>query len=370
MEWTEPRFERREVDAAGQILRSSDAPARDVSHAFEVLDNWRASHAFPLNTFQVVLRKRAREFDPGVLVAQRLKRASSIVKKLQKQPTMRLSQMQDIGGCRAVLPSVSEVKDLREAYHQRSSAGVLVGHKDYIEQPRPSGYRGIHLVYRYQSGRSAHRSVFNGQQIEIQLRSQLQHAWATAVETVGTLIDQALKSSEGSEQWLDFFKLTSSLFAFTESTPPLADSPPRKELVRILRDQAQELRVGERLTAFRAALQVLEGARARGSRYFLLTLDPIQESLQILGFREGEIEQATEAYLEAERNLTKKPGIDVVLVRADSIDSLRRAYPNYFLDTEFFLQTLDNLGVARRRRTNQASSNATATGRIGAIRDR
>jgi hypothetical protein len=42
--------------------------------------------------------------------------------------------------------------------------------------------------------------IYNDLKIEMQLRSQYQHAWATAVETVGTFIGQALKSSIGPER--------------------------------------------------------------------------------------------------------------------------------------------------------------------------
>jgi hypothetical protein len=43
-----------------------------------VINNWRSSHAFPLNALHVTLRGRAKKVDPHVLTAQRLKRLSSI----------------------------------------------------------------------------------------------------------------------------------------------------------------------------------------------------------------------------------------------------------------------------------------------------
>ncbi len=43
--------------------------------------------------------------------------------------------------------------------------------------------------------------------IELQLRTRLQHEWATAVETMGTFLQSSLKSSQGPEEWLDFFSL-------------------------------------------------------------------------------------------------------------------------------------------------------------------
>ena len=94
--------------------------------------------------------------------------------------------MQDVGGARAVLPTIDEVDELRALYRRSRARHTLANEKDYIRNPKPSGYRGIHLVYRYQSDRS---KVYNGLQIELQLRTRTQHAWATAVETVGTFSD-------------------------------------------------------------------------------------------------------------------------------------------------------------------------------------
>ena len=65
---------------------------------------------------------------------------------------------------------------------------------DYINHPREdTGYRGIHLIYRYRSDRK--KRAWNGRKIEVQLRTKLQHAWATAVETIGAFKNMALKSN-------------------------------------------------------------------------------------------------------------------------------------------------------------------------------
>jgi putative GTP pyrophosphokinase len=72
-------------------------------------------------------------------------------------------------------------------------------------------------------------------------------------------------------------------------------------------------------------------------------LNPAGESLAITSFSEGEIELATDEYLKLEREAMTSGGSDIVLVRADSIESLSRAYPNYFVDTEFFLMRVREL---------------------------
>ena len=122
---------------------------------------------------------------------------------------MNLARMQDLGGCRAVVNSVEKVRALVGLYEKSPIKHKLVGQDDYIAHPQASGYRGIHLVYRYYSDRSP---TYNGLQIKLQLRSPLQHAWATAVETVVTFLRQALKASQGHADWLRFFSLMAPLW--------------------------------------------------------------------------------------------------------------------------------------------------------------
>ena len=56
----------------------------------------------------------------------------------------------------------------------------------------------------------------------------------------------------------------------------------------------------------------------------------------------GALEQATENYPTQEKNLADTSG-DTVLVMSDSLESLRRAFPNYFLDTRTFVEEMDRL---------------------------
>ena len=131
-------------------------------------------HAFPLNTITMDLRQKVKRVRPGANVVQRLKRARSMLAKLQKEASMRLTQMQDIGGCRAVVTTIDEVYALREQYRKSKSLHVLVNEDDYIANPEPSGYRSLHLVYRIQSrGHSQYIKLM----FEVQLRTPTPHAW-------------------------------------------------------------------------------------------------------------------------------------------------------------------------------------------------
>src|SRR5262245_42160371 len=101
MVWATPEYTKAQVDAAGRVIARRDASEQERDAALEVVGNWRAIHAFPLNTFQMRLRPHAASVYENALVAQRLKRISSIEFKLRRIPKMKLARMQDIGGCRA-----------------------------------------------------------------------------------------------------------------------------------------------------------------------------------------------------------------------------------------------------------------------------
>ena len=101
-----------------------------------------------------------------------------------------------------------------------------------ISNPKADGYRSFHLVSKYRSN-LPDKQVYDGLRIEIQIRSQLQHAWATAVETISTFTDQALKSGLGDDRWKRFFALMGSLMALREGCPIVPNTPTeKKELIK------------------------------------------------------------------------------------------------------------------------------------------
>lgn len=100
MTWASPQHDRKTVNKAGRILLLAVGNPDAYFESLVVINNWRASHAFPLNTFQMNLRRKGKALDEECLIAQRIKRLSSISHKLDRFQNMKLSQMQDIGGCR------------------------------------------------------------------------------------------------------------------------------------------------------------------------------------------------------------------------------------------------------------------------------
>jgi len=337
--WTKPEHSRGEVDRAGRVLIDPRSKADDLASALIIINNWRSSHSFPLNTLQMSLRKKSTQVDSKAVVAQRIKRISSISSKLERFPTMKLSRMQDLGGARAVMPSVTGVRQVEELFLKSSHKHSLVRSDDYIDHPKDTGYRGVHLVYRYFSDRS---DIYNGLHIELQLRSILQHRWATAVETVGTFTQQSLKASSGDDDWLRFFALMASEVALKERCPlvpgtPLNRDDHKAELIELVKS----LNVIDRLTAYRltsrASSQVLSG-----EKFFLLELNIASRELKVSGFRSQD--DASAAFDAAERKmalLADRTSWDTVLVAADSMKSLQKAFPNYYLDTMRFVQMVE-----------------------------
>jgi ppGpp synthetase/RelA/SpoT-type nucleotidyltranferase len=351
MAWTTPQYNRGRVDVAGQrliadvsLISLADNPFTDYYEALEVINNWRSSHGYPLQCLKMTLLTRAKRIDSRALIAQRLKRLSSIAIKLKRHEHMKLSQMHDLGGCRAVLRNVSAVHRLASLYQQSMVKNPNVRMEfykdyDYIQKPKSDGYRSIHLVYKYRT-KSTKNAVYNGLRIEIQLRSRLQHAWATAVETVSTFTGQALKSNIGSDSWKRFFALMGSAIALRENCPLVPGTPTDKnELIHELRSLAKDLKIKTVLQGWRVAINMIN-PKLTDAHAFLLTLDTKNETIAVKGFPKRQLVAASEEYLRVEKENANKPEIQTVLVALESVATLRSAYPNYYADTKSFLNAV------------------------------
>jgi hypothetical protein len=102
-----------------------------------------------------------------------------------------------------------------------------------------------------------------------------------------------------------------------------------------------KLDVQRTLDTYRFALKAIEQEGSRDASFFLLSLDTVRQQLAVLTFGVDEFEAATAAYAAEEQKVANKPGAQVVLVGSHSLTSLRKAYPNYFLDTELFIRQLE-----------------------------
>lgn len=327
----EPRNTRSRVAAAGRRFRDHRATEEDAA----VIENWRAAHAYVLNTFQNNLRARARGI--GATVAQRLKRRVTIFDKLQREPNMALSHMHDIAGCRVIFDSIEELTNFRASLHESRAQHRLIGRDvdqyNYLIRPKHTGYRGVHDVYAYEVSSEAGK-LWNGLMVEIQYRTQVQHAWATAVEVADLTTSSRIKFDQGTGAHRDFFRLASELLARAfEGSSSCCPEMSNPELGKAFVDVAVKSGLWVTLNRLRAIPAEPSERRNAILVYYLDEQIELDERLRV--FRYENTIKAIHEYGRLEKELDGKA--DVVLVRASTDGSIREAYRNYYSDVEAFL---------------------------------
>ena len=337
---TVPPESKSKVNKAGKTLARLDSPGSlsAIRQSWDLASRWRACHGYPINTFQATLRSRLKNHYPSAAqAAQRLKRMPTIIDKLRRYPAMQLTTMQDIAGLRAILPTVSHAERLADEYRASRFAHRLQDEKDYISCPRDEdGYRSIHLIYRYENKMNP---SYDGLRVELQIRSQLQHMWATAVETMGTFLGQALKSRQGDEAWIYFFSIVSAAFAHIEKRPVSArfSSLAIGDINYEIACAEAKLNALELMRGFSVATESIpQVAGMRGYYYHLIVLDSEQRTVTIRPFRRNDFEKAVFEWERIEKRVAEGERLEPVLVAAGTLRDTRQAYPNFFLDMRKF----------------------------------
>jgi putative GTP pyrophosphokinase len=192
--------ERMQRDGAVRAVSESDELKLD--EAWEALTWWRSLHARPLSAVAANLRyhvdRGGGRVGERIEVTQRLKRLDTLIGKLGRERG-NVTQMQDIGGVRAVLPSLRHVYVVRR---RLLKSWVVVRERDYIADSKSSGYRALHLIVRRM-----------GYPIEVQLRTVGQDVWANTVEETSRQVGVDLKFGAGDERSDSIFLAMAELFA-------------------------------------------------------------------------------------------------------------------------------------------------------------
>ena len=337
---TFPGGSKSRVNRAGDNVRAGIATPEDLT----VIEEWRAAHRAVLNTFQAILRERARESD--VKVAQRHKRKRTIVDKLNRLPTMSLSRMDDVAGCRLMFKKVRDLYDFRATFHR-----ARFNHKrrnpdepdkyDYIKRPKATGYRGVHDVYEYDVNSAVGRPL-TGLYVEIQYRTLVQHAWATAVEVIGFITESQPKFQKGDRRFEHAMALASEILsrAHESMKGPFPDLEDR-DLVKQFLGAEQEIRLLEMLRGLNAA------DRAVSTKRNAILIFSGGTPLEVRDFRD-----ATEALRNLFQLEKEMPDRDIVLVRADTSDEIRLAFKNYFSDAKDFIRLVE-VGCTKLSKTKK-----------------
>jgi ppGpp synthetase/RelA/SpoT-type nucleotidyltranferase len=105
------RYSNNQVKKAGKALRGALDYSPETVEVFRIAYNWRDSHAFPMRKLRHEIMGKIRIVGGRGITAARTKRMASIRKKLRRTSNT-LLQMQDLGGCRAIMEAITGVKDL------------------------------------------------------------------------------------------------------------------------------------------------------------------------------------------------------------------------------------------------------------------
>ena len=337
--WKTVEYSRNQIINAGKIIRSEESSAVEKNNAIKVIDNWRAAHAFPMHVIYMHLRRMCFQ-NKGVIVAERLKRLTSIINKLKRERAMNLWTMQDLGGCRVIVPTVSDVYRYAKEYENSKKRHIQRKVNDYIVTPKESGYRSLHVVYEYRSDKNENYN--KNMLIEIQFRTHLQHLWATSVETMDLFKQEAIKSGQGSNEVKRFFLLASAIFAKIESQPLPPNVPTDLEEIKTeiskLNEKHKYLNF---LRGVRVAVEAQQNSLKNYSNgYYILILNYNALRLSIKHFSTSRIEEATITYNIIEKSINSA-NIDAVLVQVSSFKTLKSAFPNYFSDIGEFVNIIE-----------------------------
>jgi putative GTP pyrophosphokinase len=186
---------------AKQMLATEDppsvGPAAELREAIEIVEWWRSEHAKPLSRVAANLRYYVADHGKPV-VAQRLKRVPTIGDKLRRESGMQLARMEDVGGVRAIL---SDQEASFEVASRLRKNWTITRFRDYVSEPKPDGYRALHLINRNR-----------GRLIEVQLRTPRQDRWANAVEAFAR-ISPGLKFGAGPRELREYFLVLGEFWA-------------------------------------------------------------------------------------------------------------------------------------------------------------
>lgn len=164
-----------QIDRLGNRLRKGDISEADL----RLLDSYRRSLTNAYEDVVGQIRDRLRLEPTG----RPAKSTTSISEKLRRE-SIRLSQIQDIAGCRVIVPDLLTQDEVVDRLKGLFDKLTVVDRRQHPSH----GYRAVHVIVSYL-----------GKLVEVQVRTSLQHIWAELSEKLSDLIDSAIKYGGGDE---------------------------------------------------------------------------------------------------------------------------------------------------------------------------
>jgi ppGpp synthetase/RelA/SpoT-type nucleotidyltranferase len=252
-----------QINRLGKRLRQN--LRENIAHSEEdlyALQEYRTSFKDDIAPVFKLISKLSKDERKDSIVAFRVKRIETILSKIKREPTMALSNMGDIAGCRIILFSDSAFKNLVKTIN---SEFKVKSFNDYTDIPKEDGYRGYHIYVE--------SPINSDKTIEIQLRTIKTHRWASLVEMIDILFDLKLKEGAKHSDLQEFIKLLS--FSENELT---------------IEDKRRIIDIDDKLKVYQSLLEVfiknhiairkswLSISERIGDNYFIIEVDKNKKS--------------------------------------------------------------------------------------------
>lgn len=207
------KFSKSALDKVGEKLRHSQKLSYEEEKIFE---EFRVGHSNIIKYYKEVFEKRMKKNkyrNRNIIFASRLKRRDTIINKLSDRfSQMSLTRMHDIAGARLIFPDIETLTDFRNEFlasqqNNREYHRIKEDKYNYIDTPNSkTGYRGYHCIFEETNGKIKAK-------LEIQFRTEVQHAWSTACEIWdANFNDQTKFGLASSNDVTLFFKYISEFF--------------------------------------------------------------------------------------------------------------------------------------------------------------
>jgi ppGpp synthetase/RelA/SpoT-type nucleotidyltranferase len=270
-----------------------------------------------------------------------LKRKPQIIRKLNRL-SVRLTQLQDIGGCRIIVEKNQDVDQLLSfiaACVKRQPHLKIDRITDYREKGRDiTGYRALHLLFNQ-----------SGYKLELQIRSRIQHYWAESIERTSVVYGYHLKEGEGDAHVIRYFQRLSD--AFYEIESGREPSPQTKLEIDQLKARSEEvIQTSDRGKVLDSYVNedIIKTLTEKETK----NPNPINNWIIVFDWNSGAFvswdivgrspDEAIAAYVKYEKAFPVEQNYEVVLIGSSKVATVRRTHSHYF-GIENFGTILENI---------------------------
>ena len=336
------KLSKSKIDKAGRILsKNSHKNEIEFIESEDILDDYRKAHLLPLTETTLELQEWLSRYSDKYYIAQRLKRKPQILRKMRRL-SVRLTQLQDIGGARIIVESDQDVDRLRQYLQgkiKEQGKMSLIREADYRKNGRfDTGYRALHFILR--------RYGYN---LELQIRSRIQHYWAESVERTSVIYGYALKEQDGDPLVLQYFKLLSDILYAIEMGRDLTTK--QKLDLESLRQKAEAIILAsDTHKVFNSyvnesiikTLSSVERNRMQPFNNWIIIFDWNFGMFVAWDIVARDPDQAINSYVYQENMFPAEQGYEVVLIGASDVATIRQTHSHYFgIGTSDALEGLD-----------------------------